>query len=193
MSQQEIETVHAAPSHPVDVLKREHDVILQVLEALHREVARGGMPRLSFWVEALPFFEDYADRWHHGKEEDLLVPALAEWGLPLGMGPIAVMEQQHVEARSLLSAMRAGLRSAAAAEAELRPAAVRYVDLMREHIAIENDVLFEMARHTLPAAEVPHLLRRFGQAEAALGAAFATQCLERARAACAVAGAPFTA
>lgn len=184
------------PADPLDVLRHEHDVILQVLAALEQVVQVDG-PLPQVLAEALPFCEDYADRRHHGKEEELLFPALAEWGLPVEMGPIGVMEQQHVEARSLLGQMRSVLRGAprhAPNDAgRLADVIRRYVSLMREHIGIENEVLFTVARHTLPPAAIERLGRRFAQADAALGAAFESRCLARARTVCELAGVPFAA
>lgn len=158
--------------HPVDVLIAEHDVILAVCDAMAREAMRAerGEVRASFWDGALRFVGDFADRRHHGKEEDLLFPALAEAGMPRDRGPVAVMLCEHTDGRALAEQMAHAL--AAADGPRLATLARSYVLLLREHIAKENEVLFEMARDALPperAQSLRHDFERFDGSQGEIG------------------------
>ena len=134
-----------------ETLRAEHGVILSVLGCLEKIVHGSKMTRsLDFTSadEALDFLTTFADRCHHGKEENVFFPALAKRGLPTQVGPIAVMLADHCEGRELrtrlATAVEAARRSEPKAIAEFAAASRAYVDLMRDHIDKENSVLFPM-------------------------------------------------
>ena len=155
-----------------EILRHEHDAILNMLEATE-EVARrlgnkeGVEPRIL--DDLVEFFRLFADRCHHGKEEDLLFPLLEKKGMPRGGGPIGVMLMEHDHGRDLVRQMSeaaefyakgnndAGMRWAAAA--------FQYVPLLREHIAKENQVLFVMAERMLSSDEQRTLAQAFEKVE----------------------------
>ena len=59
---------------PTDILMQEHRVIEQVLsclEAMAERCAAGQALDVQSAEQALDFFRTFADRCHHGKEEDL--------------------------------------------------------------------------------------------------------------------------
>lgn len=147
-------TIH----HPSDLLSAEHRTIVTVLDAIDAELARAGAFRPAFWRRVTEFITEFADRCHHGKEEDLLFPALEAAGLPCG-GPTTVMRQEHAEGRDCTRRMREGTDAGDAAAT--RAAARAYVDLLRQHIEKEDEILFDMARHVLPQADADALLARF--------------------------------
>ena len=155
-----------------DVLRNEHEVILQVLDCLEelarRAEVQGTIDSLSA-RSALDFFGSFADRCHHAKEEQRLFPALQMRGMPLRVGPLAVMLHEHELGRAAITAMRTALDDAArnAAEAPKRFAAAArgYVELLREHIDKENRVLFSMADEMLGPEVQDELLRGFEHIE----------------------------
>jgi hemerythrin-like domain-containing protein len=53
----------------------------------------------------IEFFRSYADRTHHGKEEDLLFPAMIEKGFSREQGPIHCMLADHEHNRALTRAI----------------------------------------------------------------------------------------
>ena len=135
-------------SHPTRVLRDEHQLILAVVGALegHLEAAVLDHPAIERCVR---FFRLFADACHHGKEEDLLFPALQECGLPGDSGPIAVMLHEHRLGREQVAAMARALPGSQAGDAADRARLVHagraYVDLIRNHIGKEDEVLFNMA------------------------------------------------
>lgn len=153
---------------PIRILREEHDNILAGLETLKACAAKlrdqQDVP-VATLEGLIEFFRLYADKTHHGKEEDLLFPAMIEHGFSREAGPIHCMLADHENNRALTRQMieaanaygagdrEAGRRFAAAAE--------RYVSVLREHIQKENLVLFVMAENTLPAEDEPELLAKF--------------------------------
>lgn len=131
----------------VSILSGEHRVILQVLAALEAMAVRsaaGDLPAADA-RDALEVLRTFADKCHHGKEEDILFPALE--GLVPGFGPTQVMRAEHVEGRALIRAMGEAL--AAGGAAAFADAARGYVDLLRTHIGKEDDILFRIAQEML--------------------------------------------
>ncbi|HTT32921.1 MAG TPA: hemerythrin domain-containing protein [Methylomirabilota bacterium] len=155
-----------------EILRQEHDVILKMLDGLDQmnqtllanaEVARGTFDGF------LEFFRLFADRCHHGKEEDLLFPMLEQRGIPRGGGPIGVMLHEHDHGRELIQEM-----AAAAAEYEKDRttgsrrwvrAAQSYSQLLRDHILKENNILFHMAEQLLTSEEQISLAAAFEKTE----------------------------
>lgn len=155
-------------------LRDEHVVILGVAEALHALIDAADEGRWSFdaFADAVTFIRLFADACHHGKEEDLLFPELEQAGLPRDRGPIAVMLEEHrqgrVFARHMAEALPPAREGDERARATLRNAALGYVNLIRGHIAKEDNVLFEMADQAVQ-----------GPARRALCGAYAGVCSRR--------------
>ncbi len=154
------------------LLRKEHDAILRMLdvtEELVRQLERGEDVEPETLSELLEFFRVFADRCHHGKEEELLFPMLERKGLPNPGGPTGVMRAEHEQARALIKAMEeAGEnygKGMAGAGARWAEAARGYAMLLHEHIDKENNVLFKMAENLLTEAEQLELARAFEKLE----------------------------
>ncbi|MEE9299111.1 MAG: hemerythrin domain-containing protein [Acidimicrobiia bacterium] len=130
------------------MLRAEHRLILEVASVLERALDAGGGD-FDTLDECVAFFRLFADACHHGKEEDLLFPALQHQGMPGDVGPIAVMLHEHGLGREFVRRMAQALPGAgdgdAVASAEVADAGRGYIDLIRAHIAKEDGILFEMA------------------------------------------------
>jgi hemerythrin-like domain-containing protein len=151
-----------------DILRSEHETILDVLAALEsitRPAALAGGFDVRSAREALDFLRGFGDRCHHGKEEQLFFPALAERGLPREVGPLAVMTSEHDEGRALLARMVEAIEDAnqskPGAPARFGSAATAYVALMRDHIDKENGVLFPMGDGMMSETQQAALLGAF--------------------------------
>jgi hemerythrin-like domain-containing protein len=155
-----------------DILANEHQVIEQVLgcleqltvEAVARHVLDGASAR-----QTIDFFQSFAGRCHHGKEEQGLFPLLEAKGFPPHDGPTSVMRAEHKEGHDHLLAMVEEVDRASAGDhaAVLRFAehAHAYVHLMREHIAKEDHRLFPMAAYVLTDDDQQALLAAFERVE----------------------------
>ena len=147
----------------VSILSGEHRVILQVLAALEAVAKNSSAGKLALAdaKDALEILRTFADKCHHGKEEDILFPIL-EAQVP-GFGPTQVMRAEHVEGRAFIRAMGDAVeRNQAAAFAG---AAFNYVDLLRNHIAKEDDILFRMAQEMLTPEQDAHILDAYRRIE----------------------------
>lgn len=153
-------------------LRDEHEgikVVLTVLEQLAGELRQGHSVRTDDLAQIVDFLRNFADTCHHGKEEDMLFPALEAAGLPRNGGPIGVMLADHTEGRTHIRAMVEALKRLQNDEdagTEFATHAQGYVDLLRAHIEKENQVLFVMAERMLPPDEHARLTTAFEEFEA---------------------------
>jgi hemerythrin-like domain-containing protein len=146
---------------PIDTLMAEHRIIEKVLDAVELAAERE-MP-VSFYERALDFLAAFADRCHHGKEEERLFPVLETHGIPREMGPIGVMCDEHVLGRGHIKRMREQLRLGS--RDALCRESLEYVALLRQHIRKEDDVLFQMARQVIRDDEMKKLAGAFEEAD----------------------------
>jgi hemerythrin-like domain-containing protein len=154
------------------ILRQEHDAILRMLDvtdAIVQQLERNQRVAPETLAGLLEFFRLFADRCHHGKEEELLFPLLERKGMAHEGGPIGVMLHEHEQGRSLVRQMgdAADAYGSGQAQAGARwaDAARSYVALLRQHIDKENNVLFMMAENVLSAAEQAELVAAFEKVE----------------------------
>ncbi len=162
---------HVHGATPTAVLVHDHELILQALDALEQRLIRleAGGDDGAYFEKAVQFLRTFADKCHHGKEEDLLFKAMVNKGFPLQGGPIAVMLSEHEAGRGFIRGMAAG-----AARLGTDPSGARqlidngraYIQLLRGHIAKENQILFPMAERVLSPEDQAQLLVAFDRFEA---------------------------
>ena len=157
-----------------DILSQEHQVILRVLVALERildSAVRTGALDGESSRAAIEFFQEFADNCHHAKEEERLFPMLIEHGLPKENGPVAVMLDEHEIGRTLVKTMAHNVNEAAAGDASAHQAFVHasrtVIDMLRDHIGKEDNVLFPMAQGFIGEQGNQILLDEFAKLEAA--------------------------
>jgi hemerythrin-like domain-containing protein len=155
-----------------DILKNEHRVIEQVLDCLDKIVEAGrtdGRIDADAARDAVAFFRTFADRCHHGKEEDRLFPAMESAGYPSEEGPIAVMRHEHVQGRAFVGRIEQAIDGAGAGDAEalkeFAEAAAGYTLLLRDHINKEDHCLFPMADQALGEKQQQALMQEFAHFE----------------------------
>lgn len=158
---------------PMDELKAEHKAVkmtLRVLETICQKMERRGEPvELGHIDQLLEFFSVFVDRCHHGKEEELLFPALEAVGIRKEGGPIGVMLAEHEQGRQYVRGMKAGLAEYRAGAAGAGAGFVReargYIGLLDQHIQKEDNVLFVMAERQLSKEKQDELLTGFERIE----------------------------
>ncbi|MBI3098745.1 MAG: hemerythrin domain-containing protein [Planctomycetes bacterium] len=155
-----------------EILSREHLVVLQKLAVLEQALAPFDEAKVR---EVLHFF-DHQIVLHRRKEEEILFPRLASH-FPENAGPVFVMLEEHREEKRHIEGMRSSLGAGDSAAVAMH--ARHILDLLRQHIAKEDQVLFPMAEEMLADAERPAVERGFreigtfspvGVAVAAVGA-----------------------
>lgn len=148
-------------------LKDEHEgikVMLSILEQISRQLEVIGSLNKEHFEGIIEFLKVFVDKCHHGKEEDLLFPALMAVGVPKE-GPIAVMLYEHEMGRNYIMAMSKAYAEYLAGDKSSSKDIIQnvhgYISLLREHIDKENDVLFVLADSRLPKKKQEELFEGF--------------------------------
>jgi hemerythrin-like domain-containing protein len=150
----------------------EHRVIERVLTTLETAAGRleqGQAVRPGFFLEAADFIKGFADGCHHQKEEGVLFKAMEAAGMPSSGGPLSVMLSEHELGRAYTRAMREAAQKLEAGDQTVRASLVynarAYVELLRQHIAKEDGVLYPLASRVIPSDAQNRLVDDFEHVE----------------------------
>jgi hemerythrin-like domain-containing protein len=160
-------------------LVHEHRLILRMLDQLEKRAPlteSGEYADYRFYLDGVDFIRNYADRFHHAKEEDILFEALINNGMPRANSPVAAMLMEHDHGRAFVRAMEEAAGAALAGEPDanrlIAENALGYVGLLREHIAKEDDILYPLAERVVPAGMRDEITAGYSAAEARTPADF---------------------
>lgn len=158
---------------PTELLKHEHLIILMVLGAAEYElrlIQDSGRVDAGKINQMLDFFRNFADACHHAKEEKHLFAMMHKRGVPEDTGPIAVMLQEHNEGRRRLRAVAEALPQAAegvpSAIETVRDNLAGYIEMLRNHIDKEDNILYPYADQLLTDDDQQALSESFEKVEA---------------------------
>jgi hemerythrin-like domain-containing protein len=154
-----------------EILMQEHRLIEQVLDCLEEAACRlddGEEIDAEFFIDAAEFVAGFADGSHHRKEEDILFVAMTAKDMPADSGPVAVMLHEHEEGRRLTAAFRSAAEQMKTGDTSAAMDVIQnvldYVNLLREHIIKEDNVLFPMADQLVTGDDMRVVSRKFEQA-----------------------------
>lgn len=160
-------------------LVAEHRLILRMIALLERNAPRtaaGDYSNWHFYLDGVDFIRNYADRFHHAKEEDVLFAALVKNGMPPENSPVAAMLMEHDQGRAFVRGMETAVRETLAGlpgrENTIAENALAYAALLRDHIAKEDEILYPLAERVIPEAMRAEIAAGYQQAEAAADADF---------------------
>jgi hemerythrin-like domain-containing protein len=160
-------------------LVNEHTLILRMITLLERNAPRtadGAYSNWQFYLDGVDFIRNYADRFHHAKEEDVLFEALVKNGMPRDNSPVAAMLMEHDQGRAYVAAMEtaalAALAGMAGQEGVIAQNALAYAELLRGHIAKEDEILYPLAERVIPDTMRDAIIEGYAQAEAKTAAGF---------------------
>ncbi|MDY0269258.1 hemerythrin domain-containing protein [Trichloromonas sp.] len=151
----------------------EHRLILRMIALVEKSaerLARGEFRNWRFFLDAVAFIRDYADRFHHAKEEAVLFTALVKNGMPEKQSPIEAMLMEHDAGRAHVRGMEEATQRALAGDDSGIPALLEhargYAKLLRGHINKEDTILYPLAERVLPEEMRPAMLDAYRAAEA---------------------------
>jgi len=163
-------------SRPFHILKHEHRIIeraLRGLDGICTRIEAGSRVPVEALVEIVAFITTFADRYHHGKEEQFLFPALDRRGITREGGPLGVMEHEHQIERELIGDLEQAVElyeeATAAGGQSFVLAARAYLRLLVGHIEKEDSILFRLGDEVLDDEEKSALTASFKRADSALG------------------------
>ncbi len=153
-------------------LKDEHEgikLMLNIMEKISNDLKNGKELNSDHYGKIIDFLKGFADKCHHGKEEDILFPAMVNHGISNEGGPIAVMLNEHQIGREHIKKLSNALEEFKNGNIQsvnvIISSSLDYVQLLRNHIEKENNILFMMADKVLNEAEQSKIFDAFEKLE----------------------------
>ena len=132
-------------------------------------ITRSEQPNIKHIEDIIDIIKNFADGLHHAKEENIFFSALEKKGFSLQKGPVAVMLNEHIQGRNFVKGITCNLeiykKGNKAAVTGIYQNMSGYADLLINHIAKENNILFRMADNELSDIEQKNLLEQFESLE----------------------------
>lgn len=155
------------------VMVDEHKLILRMIALVEKNtelLEQGNFRNWQFYFDTVEFIRNYADRFHHAKEEDVLFIELIKNGMPEKQSPIEAMHMEHDQGRAHVRAIEEAAQKALDGESGqaeiIAENAKGYAALLRGHIEKEDDILYPLAERVLPEGVRARMLEAYGRAEA---------------------------
>lgn len=155
---------------------REHRLIERMVRMLHQQAQRMSEKNsldIAFLEVAVDFFRTYADKTHHGKEEDILFRELA--GKELSPKDRAVMNgliQEHAFARNMVARLLDAQKGYSAGRSEsigdVFHCIQELTSLYPRHIATEDKDFFYPCLEYLSQEEQTSMLEKFQEYDSGL-------------------------
>lgn len=157
---------------PTELLKEDHKLILRAIGVMGNvsdRIARSEQVRVEDLDRIVDFIRTFADKCHHGKEEDLLFVEMEKAGIPKEGGPIGVMLREHVIGRDYVKGMAEGISEIRAGKdtgpGKFAENATGYARLLTQHIDKEDNILYMMADMHMDEKVEKELLDAFEKVE----------------------------
>jgi len=140
----------------IDTMINEHTYIkrmLRIVQGLCQKIVEGEAVEHQAFYSAIDFVRNYADKYHHGKEEDMLFKDMAdELGDAVRTGPIQGMLIEHDLGRMYIANLEENLKKNEKGEDTrifIIANAVSYTELLFKHIDKEDNAIYQFGRKNL--------------------------------------------
>lgn len=155
---------------PIKVLFDEHEIIISAIDIAKEAdklIATNEVLYEKLIRDLIAFFKVYADQYHHYKEEQILFPEMNKKNELLEDGVIKEMLENHEDFRSLIKGIETLLdkKDYMRAQQQLHI----YTEALLDHIAVENDEVFQIAETLFDSAELEKIYFHFDDCDREVG------------------------
>ncbi len=153
----------------IQMLVNEHEKILKMIEVSKVILSNNGPAEIDIndLESVIDFIQNFADKYHHMKEEDELFLEMSKRGMPVNGGPIGVMLHEHDLGRSYVKHTIDAITQYKSGNLQamdiIRENLLNYGELLTSHIYKENNILYPMAENVLPADILDAMSKSFDQ------------------------------
>ena len=160
-------------------LEKEHRLIERMLKVLKRiveQLEQGGTVAIDYLFQSLDFMENYADVFHHKKEEDILFIFLKDNRIHHLDSLVKNILDEHVRARKFTRALEAAIPDWRDGDEVAKTRIVEnihcYLRLLSNHILREDDLLFRRMNRNLGEPDQLYLQQAYDRIDEKFGDAF---------------------
>jgi hemerythrin-like domain-containing protein len=150
----------------IRILNKEHQNILIVITSIEQECERlktGTEIDPEFFEKAIDFIKNYADKFHHAKEEDILFKEFEDVSEQAHCNPVPQMLHEHELGRNFVKGMQEAIKTND--KESLIENSNGYAQLLREHIYKEDDILYPMIEDVLSDGTEEKMFEEFKKVE----------------------------
>jgi len=154
----------------IEILVKEHDSILKMIEITQTILNSDDESKinLNHLEKIIDFVKNFADKYHHLKEEDVLFMEMEKHGMPREGGPIGVMLHEHDQGRAYIKLVEEGISKLKLGDSlafkQVKDNLLNYCELLTTHIYKENNILYPMALRFLPSEIMEKMTIDFNEA-----------------------------
>lgn len=151
---------------PTEILSDEHKNILTVIDSIEREckkLSSGEEIDKEFFKKAIDFIRNYADKFHHAKEEDILFKEFNDNAEKAHCNPVDQMLHEHDIGRKFVKGMQEAIKSKN--KEQLVENAEGYASLLQDHITKEDRILYPMCDEVISLKTQEKMLEQFKEVE----------------------------
>jgi len=148
----------------------EHEIIISAMDIAKENEKLIGKDNVRYennFRQILAFFKLYADGFHHHKEEEILFPEMSRKNEFLKDGVIKEMLDNHEEFRAMTASIEAFLNKKDYTHTSQQ--FNLYTEALLDHIAVENDEVFQMAETIFTDDEMEKIYHRFLDCDREIG------------------------
>ena len=149
------------------ILMDEHKLILKCVNLLLEK--SGGEEDIAIYPKFVDFIQNFADKYHHAKEEKILFREMEKEGVLSHCNPLPQMLHEHELGRGFVQGMISGLEQNDLEK--IRENAASYGRLLQEHIHKEDNILYPMGEEGLSDAQKEVILNDYAEADKQHGGA----------------------
>ena len=154
----------------IRLLFEEHEIIVNAIDVVSEVKSLIGKNDIMYEKtvrELLLFFRNYADKFHHFKEEEILFPEMSKKNELLTDGVLKEMFENHSDFRERIKSVENLLNEKKYPDAQLQ--LERYAEALLNHIAVENEEVFQTAEAIFSEEELEKIFFRFEDCDRELG------------------------
>jgi len=156
-------------------LEHDHVFILRLIDIMEAMIQQN-CTNTDHLELAVNLIRNFADCFHHAKEEKLLFPMMITKGFSDQQGPVALMLSEHELGRMYTGEITKNIeiikQGNSTVLTKIYSNMQSYISLLRNHIGKENNVLFRMADQVFSTEEQQNLLVQFAEAEKSVDTEF---------------------
>lgn len=149
-------------SLPTSILSEEHKSILTLLDIVDSKISSKWTEiEKDFLQKVLYFIKNYADNFHHAKEEDIFFVELNKASENMHCNPIPQMLHEHDLGRLYVKNIEEWIEEDS--KEKIIENIINYSQLLREHIYKEDNILYPMANNALSEESQKEILTTFSE------------------------------
>ncbi|PIY06298.1 MAG: hypothetical protein COZ21_03000 [Bacteroidetes bacterium CG_4_10_14_3_um_filter_31_20] len=128
----------------IEDLVNDHKLIVSLLDVIDK-IDNSKNYEKDYFEKIIYVIKNFADKFHHGKEEEILYPYVVEHkGFSKENGPVAIMFIEHDEGRGYVKKASDELKNNFANYSVIIENLKSYSELLRGHIYKEDNILYPM-------------------------------------------------